>query len=100
MCGSDGLSSSSSLLICGKSCRCQAENPLNALPSFTRPALEERRPRQRPLSRLAPQARGLLDQAGLGAMARQQLRLAFRDLTELAFEGFDDAGVQRASRLA
>src|SRR4029077_12323026 len=41
MCGSDGLSSSSSLLICGKSCRCQAENPLNALPSFTRPALEE-----------------------------------------------------------
>src|ERR1700729_2245655 len=39
MCGSDGLSSSSSLLICGKSCRCQAENPLNALPSFTRPAL-------------------------------------------------------------
>src|ERR1700733_5905643 len=40
MCGSDGLSSSSSLLICGKSCRCQAENPLNALPSFTRPALK------------------------------------------------------------
>src|SRR5271170_7567671 len=39
MCGSDGLSSSSSLLICGKSCRCQAENPLNALSSFTRPAL-------------------------------------------------------------
>src|SRR5580658_6562079 len=39
MCGSDGLSSSSSLLICSKSCRCQAENPLNALPSFTRPAL-------------------------------------------------------------
>src|ERR1700678_1845040 len=39
MCGSDGLSSSSSLLICGKSCRCQAENPLNALPSFTRAAL-------------------------------------------------------------
>src|SRR5271156_609742 len=39
MCGSDGLSLSSSLLICGKSCRCQAENPLNALPSFTRPAL-------------------------------------------------------------
>src|ERR1700674_5105427 len=39
MCGSDGLSSSSSLLKCGKSCRCQAETPLNALPSFTRPAL-------------------------------------------------------------
>src|SRR5271163_4490114 len=39
MCGSDGLSSSSSLLICGKSCRCQAENPLNALSSFPKPAL-------------------------------------------------------------
>ena len=40
MCGYDALSSSRSLLICGKSCRCQAENPsLNALSSFSRPAL-------------------------------------------------------------
>src|ERR1700733_13321719 len=46
MCGSDGLSSSSSLLKCGKSCRCQAETPLNALPSFTRPALNASRPGQ------------------------------------------------------
>src|SRR6202020_563719 len=43
MSGSDGLSSSSSLLICGKSCRCQAENPLNTLSSFTRPALSPAR---------------------------------------------------------
>src|SRR5277367_4794971 len=46
MCGSDGLSLSSSLLICGKSCRCQAENPLNALPSFARPALKLRNVKQ------------------------------------------------------
>src|ERR1700722_14442984 len=46
MCGSDGLSSSSSLLICGKSCRCQAENPLNDLSSFTRPALRSQRHRE------------------------------------------------------
>src|ERR1700674_902067 len=46
MCGSDGLSSSSSLLKCGKSCRCQAETPLNALPSFTRPALTKPLPAQ------------------------------------------------------
>src|SRR5271170_4304379 len=44
MCGSDGLSSSSSLLICGKSCRCQAENPLNALSSFPKPALKSKAP--------------------------------------------------------
>ena len=55
---------------------------------------------QRPLSRLAPQARGLLDQPGLGAVTRQQFRLALGDLGELAFEGFGDAGVKRASRLA
>ena len=55
---------------------------------------------QRPLSRLAPQARSLLDQAGLGAVMRQELRLALGDLGELAFEGFGDTGVKRASRLA
>ena len=55
---------------------------------------------QRPLSRFAPQARSLLDQAGLGAVTRQQLRLVLGDFRELAFEGFGDAGVKRASRLA
>ena len=61
---------------------------------------DQRRALQRPLSRFAPQARGLLDQPGLGAVTRQQLRLALGDLGELAFEGFGDASVKRASRLA
>jgi hypothetical protein len=30
----------------------------------------------------------------------QQLRLPFRDLTELALNGFGNTGVKRASRLA
>ena len=55
---------------------------------------------QRSLSRLAPQARGLLDQPGLGAVTRQQLGLALGNLGELAFKGFGDTGVKRASRLA
>jgi hypothetical protein len=33
-------------------------------------------------------------------MTRQQLGLALRDLGELAFEGFGNTGVKRASRLA
>ena len=49
---------------------------------------------------LAPQARGLLDQPGLGAVTRQQLRLALGDRRELALEGFGDAGMQRAARFA
>ena len=61
---------------------------------------DQRRALQRPLSRLAPQARGLLDQAGLGAVTRQQFRLVLGNLSELAFKCFGDAGVQRASRLA
>ena len=61
---------------------------------------DQRRALQRPLSRFAPQARGLLDQPSLGAVTRQQLRLALGNLGELAFEGFGDAGVKRASRLA
>ena len=62
--------------------------------------LDQRRTRQRPLSRFAPQARGLFDQASLGAVTRQQLRLALGNLGELAFEGFGDTGVKCASRLA
>ena len=44
----------------------------------------QRRALQRPLSRFAPQARSLLDQASLGAVTRQQLRLALGNLRELA----------------
>jgi hypothetical protein len=54
---------------------------------------------QRPPSRFAPQARGLLDQAGLGAVTRQQLGLVLGDLGELAFKRFEDTGMKRASRL-
>ena len=61
---------------------------------------DQRRALQRPLSRFAPQVRGLLDQPGLGAVTRQQLRLVLGDLRELAFKGFGDTGVKRASRLA
>jgi hypothetical protein len=60
----------------------------------------QRRACQRPLSRFAPQARGLLGQAGRSAVTRQQLWLAFGNLRELALDGFGDAGMQRASRLA
>src|SRR5262249_56466422 len=60
----------------------------------------QRRALQRPLSRFAPEARGLLDQAGLGAVTRQQLRLTLGDIHELALECFGDTGVKRASRLA
>jgi hypothetical protein len=42
--------------------------------------LHQRRARQRSLSSLAPQSRGLLDQAGIGATARQLLGLAFGDV--------------------
>ena len=52
------------------------------------------------MSRFAPQARGFLDQASLSAVARQQLGLVLGNLSELAFEGFGDASVKRASRLA
>ena len=55
---------------------------------------------QRALSGFAPQARGLLDQPGLGAMARKQLRLVCENLGELTLEGFGDTSVQRTSSLA
>src|SRR5215471_14220166 len=60
----------------------------------------QRRALQRPLSRSAPEARGLLDQAGLGAVTRQQLRLTLGDIRELAPECFGDTSVKRASWLA
>ena len=55
----------------------------------------QRRPLQRPLPRLPPQARSLFDQSGLGAVTRQQLRLVFGNLGELAFKCFGDTGVKR-----
>ena len=55
---------------------------------------------QRPLSGFAPKARGLLDQPSFGAVTRQNLRLVLSDVSEVAFEGFGDASVQRTSRLA
>jgi hypothetical protein len=54
---------------------------------------------ERPLTRLAPQTYGFVDQPGLGAMMRQQLRLALGDLSEPALEGFGDTGVKRPARL-
>ena len=42
---------------------------------------------------------GLFDLPSLGAVMRQQLRLALGRLRELAFKGFGDAGVKRAPRL-
>ena len=63
-------------------------------------SFDQRRALQRPLSRFAPKARRLLDQSGLGAMTRQKLRLALGNVGELAFKGFGDTGVKRASRLA
>ena len=68
--------------------------------SELRCSFDQRRALQRSLSRFAPQARGLIDQPSLGAMMRQQLRLALGDLGELAFKGFGDTGVKRASWLA
>ena len=61
-----------------------------------RHSLYQRRALQRPLSCFAPQARGFLDLARLGAVTRQQLGLAFSDVREVAIECFGDAGVKRA----
>src|SRR6516225_2314378 len=62
--------------------------------------LQQRRARKRPLSRLPPQARRLLDQPRLGAVTSHQFRLTLCDLHELALKGFGNSGVQRASWLA
>ena len=61
---------------------------------------DQRRALQRPLTGLAPQARGLLDQPSLGAVTRQQFRLTLGNLRKLALKGFGDASVKRTSRLA
>ena len=53
----------------------------------------QRRALQRPLSRLAPQDHGFLDQPSFGAMSRQQLWLALGDVREPAVDDFGDAGV-------
>jgi hypothetical protein len=63
-------------------------------------SFNQRRALQRLPSCFAPQAHSLLDQAGFGAVTRQQLWLRFRNLGELGLKGFGDTGVQRASRLA
>src|SRR5262249_14079383 len=60
----------------------------------------QRRTRQRLLSRFAPQARCFLNQARLGAMARQQLGLALNDFGELTFNSFRDTRVEYPSRLS
>ncbi len=61
---------------------------------------DQRRLRQRPQSRFAPKVCGFLDHAGLCPMARQQLRSALSAFREVALDGFGDAGMQCASRLA
>src|SRR5262249_16470050 len=55
---------------------------------------------RRELGGLPPERRGFPDLAGLGPMSRQQLRSALRRFREFALDGFGDAGMQRASRLA
>jgi hypothetical protein len=52
------------------------------------------------LSRFAPQARSLLDQASLSAVTRHQLGLVFGNIRELAFQRLGNAGMKCASRLA
>ena len=51
------------------------------------------------MSRLSPQKRRLLDQASLGAVKRQKLRLVLCNLAELSFDSFGDASVKRTSQL-
>ena len=64
--------------------------------------LDQRRARQGPLSRLAPQARGLLDQPSLGAVTRQQLGLAFGNVSETGSQVFQQCehAVRVAARAA
>jgi len=44
--------------------------------------------------------RRLFYQSGFRAVAREQLWLIVRNIRELVFEGFGNAGMQRPSRLA
>ena len=52
------------------------------------------------LSRLAPQVRGFLDETSLAVVACQKLSLILGNLAEFLFQGFSNASVKRASRLA
>src|SRR4029077_5652042 len=63
-------------------------------------SLYQGRTLQRPPSRFAPQTCGLPGQSGLAAMTREQFRLVLANLAELAFKGFGNASMKRASRLA
>src|SRR5580700_9456728 len=60
----------------------------------------QRRMRQRPLTRFAPQARGLLDQARISAVTRKQFGLVLGNLGELGLKRSGDTSVQRASRVS
>src|SRR5215467_9183644 len=60
----------------------------------------QRRARERPQTSPAPKTRSFLDQAGLSAVMRQQLGMAFGNLRKLALQGLRDTGVKRPSRLA
>jgi hypothetical protein len=63
-------------------------------------AFNQRRARQRPLSRFTPQAHRLFYQPGLCAVPRQQFRLGFGNIYKLTFKCFSDASVKRTARHA
>ena len=56
--------------------------------------------RHGPLSGPAPQSSGFFVQASLRAVTCQYLRLVLDNVGEATFDGFHDAGMQRAARLA
>ena len=60
-------------------------------------SLHQRKTFQRPPSSPSPQARRPLDQPSFGAVTRQQFGLVLGNVRELAFEGFGNPGVKRAS---
>ena len=62
--------------------------------------LSVRRAAQCKSTGLEPVIDGAVSTAGFRKVARQQFRLPLRNVRELAFESFGDAGVQRGSRLA
>src|SRR5689334_14823295 len=60
----------------------------------------QRRPLYRSQCCFAPQPGGLVDQASLGVVPRQQVRVSLGGLCKLLFKNVCDTGVERASRLA
>jgi len=60
---------------------------------------DQRRARLRLLSRLAPQASGLLDLPRLRAVTREQFGLVLGNVSELIFEDVRDVSMKSASRL-